>query len=406
MGGTLMRKQKHGVTEWQVDKAWAGYTLFCPQIISLKQLEGRKESYVYLIDMKGDIVHHWIIPGAVKLHGELLPNGNLLCSVSERGIKNPLGLVFAVSTVMELDWDSNVVWRYEDPYHDCHDRCRLKNGNTLLMRYKALTAEKQSQIKGGVAGTEHNGQMFTLVLVEVTPEGNIIDEMDLSKVLDPETDQITTYGTRELWPGLNSIEEMADGKIISTSYNLSTCYMWDRTERKVAWRYGQGDEKISFPHDPQPLKNGNILIFDNGRYYAPDADGKTNYFPPDFSRVVEVDPNTCKTVWEYRADNPVDFYSTYISSNQRLDNGNTLICEGATGRIFEVTSAGEIVWEFISPFYSESGIRFGRTSAIFRAFRYGVDYPGLQGKVLTPEKNSFLNQLYGAEALRFANALL
>lgn len=400
-----MRKQKHGVTEWTVDKAWAGYTLFCPQIISMKQMEGRKESYVYLIDMKGDIVHYWTIPGAVKLHGELLPNGNLLCSVSERGIQNPLGLVFAVSTVMELDWDSNIVWRYEDPYHDCHDRCRLQNGNTLLMRYRPLAAEKQSQIKGGVAGTEHNGQMFTLVLVEVTPEGNIINEMDLSEVLDTETDQITPYGTRELWPGLNSIEEMADGKIISTSYNLSTCYIWDRKEKKVTWRYGQGEEKISFPHDPQPLNNGNILIFDNGRYYAPDLDGTTNYFPPDFSRVIEVNPETNQTVWEYRAGNPVDFYSTYISSNQRLINGNTLICEGATGRIFEVTTAGEIVWEYLSPFYTESGFRFGRTSAIFRAFRYGADYPGLQGKILMPEKNTMLNQLYGAEAMRFANAL-
>ena len=95
-----MRKQKHGVTEWQVDKAWAGYTIFCPQMISPKQLEGRKESYVYLLDMKGDIVHHWVIPGVVKLHGELLPNGNLLCSGTAMwsgALKTPIMIVMTAA---------------------------------------------------------------------------------------------------------------------------------------------------------------------------------------------------------------------------------------------------------------------------------------------------------------------
>ena len=31
-------------------------------------------------------------------------------------------------------------------------------------------------------------------------------------------------------------------------------------------------------------------------------------------------------------------------------HGNTLICEGSNGRIFEVTPAGEIVWEYVNPF--------------------------------------------------------
>lgn len=35
---------------------------------------------------------------------------------------------------------------------------------------------------------------------------------------------------------------------------------------------------------------------------------------------------------------------------QRLSNGNTMIDEGATGRVFEVTPRGEIVWEYRSPY--------------------------------------------------------
>ena len=55
-------------------------------------------------------------------------------------------------------------------------------------------------------------------------------------------------------------------------------------------------------------------------------------------------------VWSYTAPKKSDFYSFFISGAQRLPNGNTLICEGSNGRIFEVTPAGEIVWEYINPF--------------------------------------------------------
>jgi hypothetical protein len=51
--------------------------------------------------------------------------------------------------------------------------------------------------------------------------------------------------------------------------------------------------------------------------------------------------------WTYV--DPKTFYSPYISGAQRLPNGNTLICAGVPGRVFEVTAAGEIVWEFLNP---------------------------------------------------------
>lgn len=401
-----MRKAKHGLTEWQVNKAFAGYTIFAPMVQVDKQLEGKDFSYVYMIDMKGDIVHHWTVPGLVRMHGELLENGNLLCSCSEVGRQNPYGLAFSSSSLVELDWDSNIVWKHDDPMHDCHDRCRLRNGNTLYLRYAPLTAEEQAKVKGGTPGTEPGGQMFTFEMVEVTPEGQEVDCLRLADILDPDVDIFTPHATREVWPGLNSVEELADGRIISTSYNMSLIYIWNRKERKVDWRYGnQPNKQISFPHDPTELENGNILVFDNGRYYVANPGGSSAVFPPDFSRVLEIDPKTEETVWEYRADNPVDFYSTYISSAQRLPNGNTLIDEGATGRFFEVTPNKEIVWEYINPVYTDSGNRFGRLNAVFRAHRYPVEYPGLKGKKFDLDAQQALNQLYGFEAMQAANRM-
>ena len=50
--------------------------------------------------------------------------------------------------------------------------------------------------------------------------------------------------------------------------------------------------------------------------------------------------------WKYLAPIPSDFYGQNISGAQRLPNGNTLICEGPDGYIFEVTSDGNVVWTY------------------------------------------------------------
>lgn len=57
-----------------------------------------------------------------------------------------------------------------------------------------------------------------------------------------------------------------------------------------------------------------------------------------FSRVIEVELATKQIVWKYQERKESDFFSPRISNAQRLPNGNTLICEGVFGRIFEVTS--------------------------------------------------------------------
>ncbi len=421
-----VKRGKHGVSTYKVDKAYAGYTMFCPLYSRWKQLEGADSSKVYLMDMNGNIVHHWVVPGLVKMHADLLPNGNILCStdLKELHVADYVNIGFNATSVVELDWNSNIVWQYNNVHHDYHDRCHLRNGNTIVNIAKPVSPEIQAKVKGGLPGSEVGGnnpawshvggerptaekmgQMYTLVLTEITPNNEVVWEMDLSEALDPELDIITPLTGRTLWPGLNSIEELPDGNLISTSYNLSTVYIWDKTTKKVKWRFGQGKDKVSFPHDPQGLENGNVLIFDNGRFHSADPNGNTNYFPPDFSRVIEVNPETNEIVWEYRAETPADFYSTYISSNQRLPNGNTLICEGATGRFFEVTPNKEICWEYLSPFYSQSDSRHGKTNAVFRCWRYALNYPGLKDKVFDIQKQDHINRLFGAEAMRLANLL-
>lgn len=92
----------------------------------------------------------------------------------------------------------------------------------------------------------------------------------------------------------------------------------------------------------------------------------------DHSRVLEINPVTLEIVWQYTSAEagfsvPTDsykFYSPYISSAQRLPNGNTLITEGSNGRLFEVTAEHELVWEYVSPYTD------GRnTNMVYRSYR-------------------------------------
>jgi hypothetical protein len=56
-----------------------------------------------------------------------------------------------------------------------------------------------------------------------------------------------------------------------------------------------------------------------------------------------------RPVWSYSAPKKSDFYSFNISGAQRLPNGDTLICAGTSGTLFEVTPGKEIVWKYVNP---------------------------------------------------------
>jgi hypothetical protein len=160
-----------------------------------------------------------------------------------------------------------------------------------------------------------------------------------------------------------------------------------------------------------------VLVFDNGGI-PPNSNPQRAFARPN-SRVLEINPLSMSIVSEYTAEKsgrPIwTFFSHFISSAQRQPNGNTLICEGANGRIFEVTPAWEIVWEYVNPYavlrpsrlaqQTEAGVmqgtpgRTGATewaNAVFRAHRYGPDDPALQGRDLNPDRYANLNRLYAA----------
>ncbi len=364
-----------GLVLWNSYRAYNGVTLIAP-------LQGNG---AWLIDMRGRHVNYWEMGYRPGCYGELLPTGNLLYAGKDDS--GPLAdLEGAGGILLEADWEGKVTWEYRDPFMH-HAFYRMKNGNTLVLKWVKVPEKIAIKVKGGEPGTEREGVMWGDTIQEITPDGKVAWEWIAHDRLDPEVDTICPICPRSMWPHINSIVELPDGNILVSLMKTNTVAVIDRMSGSVKLRWGAGEDtgvgrtgELGHQHSATALDNGNILVFDNGLHpHGPIY---------SYSRVLEVDPNSGKMVWAYTggADGPMFFYSAIMSNCQRLPNGNTFICEGTTGRLFEVTPGGELVWEYVNSLPSSEPSPKTKPCIVYSAYRYGLDYPGLKGMTRMPEQ--------------------
>jgi hypothetical protein len=347
-----VRRTRTGLIAHDRVRAQAGYTLFAPMF---------GDGTVYLVDMEGEVVHTWRLPYRPGDYGYLLDNGHLFYSgkVMEDLERFEAWPRFKAGVALEANWHGKVLWEVKHPDHH-HDARKLRNGNVMLLCLRPLPDTLHSRVKGGLPGSEANGKIHGDYLLEVTTTGEVVWEWRSWEHLDFETAVITPQDHRAEWTHANSVAELPDGNLVVSFRNISTVVIVERRSGRIVWALGS--PPLAQQHDPRPLPNGNLLIFDNGPHRRD--------HPAPYSRVIEVDPRTSTIVWEYRDQSLFDFFSPYISGAQRLPNGNTLICEGCDGRIFEVTADGQVVWEFVNPYFVVEQGRPGLNNWVFRAFRY------------------------------------
>ncbi len=346
------RFTKTGLTALDPDLASHGFTLYTP---------GGGDGTVYLVDINGENVHTWKMPYPPGLYGYLLPDGNLFYNGqtpdTEPEERFPNWRRFKGGVMQVADWDGNIIWEHYDPDHH-HDARRTDTGGAIYLTVERVPEELAARVKGGVAGSDARG-MWADVIVEVDSEGNRIWEWQAKDHLDTNLDVLTYNDSRGEWSHGNTVVPIAGNRVLASFRNISTVVIIDKKTGEIVWRLGH--DTLSQQHDPSMLDNGNILIYDNGAYR------KT--VPMPASRVIEVDPSTNEIVWEYKDSMPPSFFSAYISGARRLSNGNTLITEGITGRMFQVTSDGDVVWEYTNPHWQTraDGTVFNN---VFRANHY------------------------------------
>jgi hypothetical protein len=129
--------------------------------------------------------------------------------------------------------------------------------------------------------------------------------------------------------------------------------------------YGIGsntDRKLFYQHNPTwltdaPKGEARVLVYNNGSGRKPKEYSEVDelVLPFDAKRGFAREPDRAfgpsEPAWSY--SDPENFFSGFISGAQRLPNGNTLICMGAPGRVFEVTRDKKIVWDYWNPLGGE-----------------------------------------------------
>jgi hypothetical protein len=369
-------------------------------------------------------------------HGfELLPNGNLLCIAWERLTRDEaiaLGRDPAVVTDgLWSDWvfelkptppsGGEIVWQWHAKDHLIQDFDPAKpNHGSVPGRPERidingdhrseppLTPERRAELEkleremaalgyagGGADAADPGGA--------AAPDGQDAQDREHTDWMhtnsvdhQPTTDLILLSVPRlnEIWilDHSTTTEEARGSRGGRWKKGGDLLYRWGNPAQ-----YGAGtpaDRQLFFQHQPEWVRPGlpgagNVLVFNNGRERTPtefsSVDELELPFDPSRGFVREQGKafGPAAPLWSY--SDPTAFYSHFISGCQRLPNGNTFICSGKQGRLFEVTPAGAIVWEYWNPHGGEI-VRPAppgeppspvEPNSCFRAQWIAPDHPGL-----------------------------
>jgi hypothetical protein len=369
----------------------------------------------YLLNMNNQIVHIWNSNYFHGMGVHLFENGYILRSdmpyINPTFFKGG-GITGRVEL---LNWEGDIIWEFElsnNQYCLHHDIEPLPNGNILMIVWETKT-RPESIAAGRNPNLVTSNGMWPDYIIEVEPTGlsggnivwewhvwdHLIQDFDNSKdnygiisdhpeLVDINCGELFPYNGD--WNHINSIDYNEDlDQILLSIRNFGEIWVIDHsttTEEAAGHsggRYGKGgdllyrwgnpinyglgvsigDQRLFRQHDARWIKSGcpgegNILIFNNGNnrpgsYYSsvdeiiPPVDINGSYYLETDGIYGPKEP-----IWCYTDDDPTDFYAYYLGGAQRLPNGNTLICDGSSGRFFEVTPEKIIIWEYINPYPS------------------------------------------------------
>ena len=404
-----------------------GYTLFAPNV----------SKKTYLIDNCGHLINSWESEFRPNFSAYLLEDG---CLLRTKNVPPITQNDFAKGGVEKFNWEGDLIWQYSfvnTIFAQHHDIEAMPNGNVLVIVYEQIPV--QDLIENGRDPDTAFDALWSEKIIELEPIGsdsaNIVWEWRAWDHLVQDFDSTkTNYGvvsehperfnlnfgfaTSEDWMHFNAIDynETLD-QIALSSRNFEEIYIIDHSTTTleaasssggnagkgggILYRWGNPfaydrgifEDKVFYgQHNVHwiaegLIDEGKLMVFNNGPgrpegnystidVFEPPVDEQGNYI------INAVEPfGPVALSWTYESSDGNGFYSSRISGAQRLENGNTLICEGNSSRLFEVTFDGEIVWEYQSPIGATGPIAQGEilgSSSIFRSLRYSPSYPAFE----------------------------
>jgi hypothetical protein len=219
---------------------------------------------------------------------------------------------------------------------------KLSSGNYLIAEQNGNRITERDST-GRIAKTTNVTQPLSIDLLPgggmlVVCRNQVVQyDKDMKQLWAFQRPQYDIMGGRRL-PG-------GDVVFVTNTFQGGNCY---RLEVKETDK--NGNKSWEAKDDGKPLTLGRIQQFQ-----AIEVTGGDKVMVCEFNRVVEydlkADKGKPKELWSYGASNP--------TSCQRLPNGNTLIAvlnQAPNGKVLEIDTAGEVVWEY----ESKDGLRPAR----------------------------------------------
>ncbi len=253
--------------------------------------------------------------------------------------------------IFKLDWNSKLIWKLEGQFN--HDLDIQPDGSIYTLENRERSVDFHGQkihitddevVQVSASGTRSLQWSIFDVFKNYLPEEKFkgilaYEKENTAKPNKPKLradfyifDVLHTNGVQLLKEAVPDLGQKGDVLLSMTKINRIA--ILDPQSKKIRWEYGPGE--LDVLHQVTILKNGHLLVFDNGMSRG-------------HSRVLEIDPRTKLVTWSYDPIGKDSFFAFNRGGAMRLLNGNTLVVSSTDGRALEVTQDGKIVWEYYRP---------------------------------------------------------
>ena len=331
-----------------------------------------------LIDTDGSVLHTWRADGAelwpesadimnyIKpfVHGSyLFANGDVVFNLEFQGL-------------FRIDACGELVWRL--PYTTHHSVDRDDDGNFWVPGNVKLSVDDpqdMAYLKPFIGiSPRKKAPIMEDRIYKVSPQGELLEDISMLEVLYLNDLQryIPKISRRQSGDILhmNDVEVLdaamarafpmfSAGDLLVSLRHLHMVLVFDPQSGHVKWH--ETDDWIE-QHDPDFNPDGTITVYDNNKGFG----GKLGSMLGG-SRLVNFDPTTGHTIVQYPPKEGERFYSQRGGKWQLLDNGNMLIAEPYGGKVFETTSDGDVIWEWINKPNNDN-----RVAEVMEATRYDI----------------------------------
>ena len=249
---------------------------------SYRLISSRNLEAAHLLPVDGRYVHSWYFPhteaatndfsgfGMTWHYAEMLPNGNLIVIIKDE-------------TILELDWNSKLVWKARLRAH--HDFARTGDGHTIVVSRRDIPNPWQK-----------NKNISMDELIEFNSTGDTVwtwqYEDHIQEIERFVKQPLPPHQNFQDWPHINTCEilpnnpiENSDnrfraGNLLLCGRHANTIFIIEKETGKVVWAWGA--DQLQGPHIPTMLENGNILVYDNGHH--------TSDLAREYTRILEIEP--------------------------------------------------------------------------------------------------------------------